>query len=159
MSTDGSKALAAVRLHPFVIVTGALMIGGAGSVVWRLDAGWAATAPLQSLGKGLLGLGVVTLVFAYGAMAQARTTINPRRPTKSIVSGGIYRLSRNPIYVGWFLFLLGQGLRNASVFEVLVAVLTIGLLHWAVVLPEERYLEDAFGEAYLQYKRSVRRWL
>jgi len=159
MSADSRKALADVKLHPFVIVMGALMIGGAGSGIWMLDPSGAATAPLQSLGKGLVGLGVLTLVFAYGAIAHARTTINPRRPTTSLVSGGIYRFSRNPIYLGWFLFLLGRGLANASLFEVLVAVLMIVLLHWAVVLPEERYLENTFGEAYSRYKRSVRRWL
>ena len=70
-----------------------------------------------------------------------------------------YRLSRNPIYLGWFLFVLGQGVKNVSLFQIVVSFLMIGLLHWAVVLREEKYLEDMFGSEYLQYRARVRRWL
>ena len=107
----------------------------------------------------LVVLGILTLIFSYGAMARARTTINPRRPTARIVTNGIYRISRNPIYLGWFVFLLGRGLASLSLFQMSMAPLMIGLLHWAVVLREEEYLENTFGDEYMRYKQSVRRWL
>ena len=99
------------------------------------------------------------LVFAYGAMLRSRTTIDPRTHTTRIVSTGIYRLSRNPIYFGWFVVMLGLGLKNLSLFQIVISVLMIGLLHWVVVLPEEEYLEDTFGGEYLRYRDKVRRWL
>jgi len=141
MSSERPTTLAKVRLHPFVIVMGALWVGGGGQDIWLLDPRWRVTAPLRDFGAGTMVLGVVILVFAYSAMARARTTINPRRSTRAVVSTGIYRFSRNPIYVGWFLFVLGAGLWKASLFEVLVACVMIALLRWAVVLPEEEYLE------------------
>lgn len=126
---------------------------------WLLHLSPGAAALLRNAGSALIVLGALTLAFAYGAMARARTTINPRIHTRTIVTRGIYRFSRDPIYMGWFVFLLGGGLRNGSLFQVLVAALMIVLLHWAVGLKEEKYLENAFGEEYLRYKRNVRRWL
>jgi protein-S-isoprenylcysteine O-methyltransferase Ste14 len=159
MSTEQEMELPRIRLHPFVIVIGAFVIGGAGQAVWVLDPSWGITTPLRNFGAGTMVIGGLILVFAYGTMARAWTTINPRRHTRAIVTDGVYRFSRNPIYVGWFLVILGAGLTNGSLFEVLVACVMMALLRWAVVLPEEAYLERAFGDEYRRYKRSVRRWV
>lgn len=159
VSSGGRKPLARVKLHPAVIVIGALAVAAGGKDVWLLDPGWAPSVVFRSLGMGLGALGLLTLVLSYGAMARARATINPRRHTRRIVSNGTYRFSRNPIYLGWSMLILGGGLERLSLIPMLVAPLMIGLLHRAVVLPEEEYLENTFGEEYLRYKRSVRRWL
>jgi protein-S-isoprenylcysteine O-methyltransferase Ste14 len=151
--------LANIRLHPAVIVIGALAMEVAGRGLWKFSAESAGAQLLQGFGKGLMGLGILTLVLAYGAMARARTTIDPRRHTSAIVTGGIYRFSRNPIYLGWFLFMLGGGIANLSLFQVLVPFLMIALLRRAVVLKEEEYLAEVFGDTYLRYKDRVRRWL
>jgi protein-S-isoprenylcysteine O-methyltransferase Ste14 len=76
-----------------------------------------------------------------------------------IVTSGIYASSRNPIYLGWFVLIVGRGLIYASVLVLLSAVTMLLLLYWAVILEEEKYLERKFGEEYMSYKRSVRRWL
>ncbi len=159
MNSDKEKTLAVIRLHPAVIVLGGLAIGFAGDEVWTPDLDGAPFPVLRKLGEGLFILGILMLVFAYGGMFCSRTTIDPRMHTTRIVSTGIYRLSRNPIYFGWFVFMLGLGLTNLSLFQIVISVLMIGLLHWVVVLPEEEYLEDTFGSEYLRYRDKVRRWL
>ena len=159
MNSDKGKTLAAIRLHPAVIVLGGLAIGFAGHELWTPDLDGVLFPVLRKLGQGLFILGILMLVFAYGAMLRSRTTIDPRTHTTRIVSTGIYRLSRNPIYFGWFVVMLGLGLKNLSLFQIVISVLMIGLLHWVVVLPEEEYLEDTFGGEYLRYRDKVRRWL
>lgn len=159
MDLDPSKPLARVKLHPFVIVIGALVVSSLGGGIWRLDPDLAFVSALRTFSGVPMVVGGLMLVLAYGSMARARTTINPRLPTTKIVSTGVFRISRNPIYLGWFLVIVGAALVNASLFQIAVAVLMIGLLHWAVVLPEERYLEKTFGDEYVRYKEKVRRWL
>ncbi len=151
-----------MRLHPAFVVLGALGVAAAGRSLWVLDPtlepGWLLLA-VRRLGTLVGGAGILTLVLAYGAMARAGTTIDPRRATTRIVTTGIYRLSRNPIYLGWFLVILGGGLHRLSLVPALTAPLMLALLRWAVVVHEEEYLESAFGEEYRRYKGSVRRWL
>lgn len=159
MSSTRDGALANITLHPGVIVLGALVLVRVGRGVWPLGPEWGAAAVIRSVGMSVKWAGILTLCVAYGAMALARTTINPRRHTRTVVTTGIYRFTRNPIYLGWFLYLLGGGLEGLSLFRVSIALCAIALLHWAVVLHEEQYLENTFGEDYLQYKRRVRRWL
>src|SRR5687768_12454223 len=159
MNEDDEKPLAGVRLHPFIVVPGCFYASVLGRRLWPVDLDAGRRAVCVAIGLGLAALGVLTLVVAYRAMARARTTINPRERTTTLVTSGVYRISRNPIYLGWFLLTLGQGVASLSLFSVAVAVLMIGLLHWAVVLNEEGYLETAFGDEYVRYRESVRRWL
>ena len=156
---EEKKSLANIKLHPAVILIGALASSVAGRDLWKLGSDWMVAYPVQKLGEALMALGLLTLIVAYGAMARARTTINPRRQTSRIVSTRVYRFSRNPIYLGWFLFMLGGGFANLSLFQVLVATLMLALLHWVVVPREEEYLAEEFGDAYVRYKQRVRRWL
>ncbi len=93
--------------------------------------------------------------------ARARTTVNPMRPATSaaLVTTGLYRFTRNPMYVGQALLLLGFGclLRNAYAFiafPLLIAYITV-----FQILPEERALSLKFGAEYEDYRRRVRRWI
>ena len=99
------------------------------------------------------------LLVSYGSMAVARTTIDPSEHSSKVVTSGLYAYSRNPIYLGWFLVIAGIGLRNASLLVLVIAVTMVLLLYWAVIVEEEAYLEKRFGDEYLRYKKSVRRWL
>ncbi len=84
---------------------------------------------------------------------------NPYRPTETIVDSGIYRFTRNPLYIGMLLFVLavGIGANEAWLFVSLVALFL--LLHFGVVKAEEKYLSEKFGSRYEQYRSSVRRWI
>ena len=158
-SPERERPLANIRVHPAVIILGALAIVSGASSFGLAGPSGDPPALVRNLGMGVMGVGGLILVFAYGAMARGGTTIDPRRHSSAIVTGGAYRISRNPIYVGWFLVGMGKGIESASPFVILVSLVMIGLLRWAVVPGEEEYLESAFGDEYVQYKRRVRRWL
>ena len=156
---DNNAPLASIRLHPALVIIVALAIFSAQKNLWTTHLPRSVAVAAQPTGHAISLIGVVVLVFAYGAMALHRTTINPRQHTRTIVTNGIYRLSRNPIYIGWFLLLTGQAIRNLNLGQLIVAIVMLVTLHFAVVLKEEQYLENAFGDQYKNYKQKVRRWL
>jgi protein-S-isoprenylcysteine O-methyltransferase Ste14 len=82
-----------------------------------------------------------------------------RKPTTVIVRTGPYRLSRNPIYLAFSLFQLGIAIWANSLWLVATLVGAVALIHYLVIPREEQHLERRFGTEYLDYKRSVRRWL
>lgn len=118
--------------------------------------------PWRSELAGVIGgTGMLLTIAGVLAFRQARTTMNPTAPAAAsqLVAGGVYRLSRNPMYVG-FLFLLGGWsvfLGHALAYPFLpVFVLYMNRFQ---ILPEERALSERFGSDYLDYVQTVRRWL
>ena len=109
---------------------------------------------LALIGQGISISGMV-------AFRKARTTINPVDPTKasSLVARGIFRTTRNPMYVGLTLTLLGWAAYLASpVAVVLVAFFVLYITRFQIV-PEERVLQAKFGQQYDNYRKTVRRWI
>ena len=150
---------AAVRFPPPFVYLGAVVVGA-------LLQGFAFPLPLDlpmSLRIGATvataGLGIALVAAAIGLFRRTGQDPKPWESTPEIISTGIYRVTRNPMYVGMALLQasIGIGFANgwivALVPPVLVVIYTIAIRH------EEAYLERKFGAAYLDYKRSVRRWL
>lgn len=92
---------------------------------------------------------------------RANTTVDPRNPEASsaLVSSGIYRYSRNPMYVGFGLWLLAWGVFLASGWAMIGVVFFILYMNRFQIEPEERALRDLFGDAFRDYEHQVRRWL
>jgi protein-S-isoprenylcysteine O-methyltransferase Ste14 len=151
--------LAQIKAHPGVIVFGCFLASVFARHMWQLDLAPEILAASRYIGLSLEVVGLAVLIFSYTSMARAKTTIDPSQHSSKVVTTGLYAYSRNPIYLGWFLLIAGIGFRNGSLFVLLIAVTMILLLYWAVVIEEEKYLERKFGEEYLSYKKSVRRWL
>ncbi len=101
----------------------------------------------------LLGLGAVI------AFRRARTTLDPYHPVSNLVTSGIYRFSRNPIYLGFLLMVIGIPLNTGTYWGLILAPIFILLCNQLVITREEAYLEKRFGEAYTNYKSRVRRWV
>ncbi len=101
----------------------------------------------------LLGLGAVI------AFRRARTTLDPYHPVSKLVTSGIYRFSRNPIYFGFLLMVIGIPLNTGTYWGIILAPIFILLCNKLIIEREEAYLEKKFGEAYIRYKSRVRRWL
>jgi len=97
--------------------------------------------------------------FAQSALRRAGTSIRPDRPTLALVTSGPYGRTRNPLYVAALLVYLGVGFFINGLAPFLLFIPLAFLLHWGVVLREERYLASRFGEAYRAYQARVRRWL
>ncbi|MDC0609697.1 isoprenylcysteine carboxylmethyltransferase family protein [Vibrio sp.] len=89
------------------------------------------------------------------------TTVNPMEPEKAsqIVSSGIFRLSRNPMYLGLLFLLISYCFFLQTAFAFLVCVLFVLYMNRFQIYPEERVLEAKFGQDYQQYKSRVRRWI
>ncbi|MEH6472507.1 MAG: isoprenylcysteine carboxylmethyltransferase family protein [Halopseudomonas sp.] len=92
---------------------------------------------------------------------QANTTVNPTTPdaASSLVTTGIYRYTRNPMYVGFLLFLIGWGLYLSSLYALALTAGFIGYMNRFQIKPEEQALESVFGAEVTSYKQRVRRWL
>ena len=108
----------------------------------------------------LLIAGLALLALAEAAfLMRGGATGAPADPTKHLVTIGVYRWVRNPIYLGGALVLLGVSLARQSPTLLLAAVLFLPVMHFTVVRGEELRLERDFGEAYLDYRRRVARWI
>lgn len=146
-----------VIVFPPILILGALIVGIALQYFWPLHL-WRAW-PARILGLLPMLIGAIMLRGAFMSMKRAGTNVRPNKPTTAIVSDGPYHFSRNPIYLGNMMIYVGLALLFNMMWPLLTLIPSLLILHWGVVLPEEQYLEAKFGEAYLAYKSSVRRWI
>ena len=114
-----------------------------------------------SIAAFLVLVGQAISVSGMVAFRRAKTTINPVNPTKasSLVASGIFSYTRNPMYVGLSITLLGWAAYLASPLSVLLVPLFMFYITRFQIEPEERVLSTLFGAQYVAYKRAVRRWL
>ena len=113
----------------------------------------------RTLGPLLIVCGLVVGQRGFRAVRRAGSSVDPYKPVTAIVTGGPYRFTRNPMYLGFTLIYVGiSALFNALPPLVLLPVIQ-QLMGRGVIEREERYLERKFGEEYLRYKESVRRWI
>jgi protein-S-isoprenylcysteine O-methyltransferase Ste14 len=119
----------------------------------------AAGALRWSSGSLFIVLGMVLNVAGFVTQRRAGTNPIPLRPTTRIVSHGIYRYTRNPMYIGFALCSLGIAILSDSLWMVAAVPIGLVLTNVLIVTREERYLERKFGDEYREYQRRVRRWL
>ena len=132
---------------------------------------WLAARAAPSLafdfpGRAVLALLLVAAAVSVGlagvvAFRRARTTVNPLQPERAsaLVTGGIYRHTRNPMYLAVATMLLAWGLWLGNALGPLGAVLFVAWMDRLQIPPEERALAALFGEEFERYRREVRRWL
>jgi protein-S-isoprenylcysteine O-methyltransferase Ste14 len=132
---------------------------------------WLASAASNALafalpGRRPIALVVVALSVAIGAAGmlsfrRARTTINPTTPNaaSSLVVTGIYRFTRNPMYLGFFLLLTGWAIYLSNALTFAGPVLFVLYINRFQIAPEERALAAKFGTAFDDYRRRTRRWI
>ena len=152
-----NKDHASVKIHPPILLVIHIVVAWLLGKIVLLPI---VVSPLiRNLGLGLAGIGFLFGLLAFNAFAKARTTLDPHGSVTSIVSSGIYRFSRNPIYLGMACMIVGFPLVFGNVWGVPLALVFIILTSKLVIEHEEAYLEKKFGEAYTGYKSRVRRWL
>jgi protein-S-isoprenylcysteine O-methyltransferase Ste14 len=116
-----------------------------------LPAGW--------LGGMMFALALVLFAWAIATMTRAGSNVPTSLPTTTIVETGPYRFTRNPIYLGMFLGLVGLAIAFDSLWLLATLVPFAFLIRYGVVAREEAYLERKFGDVYSHYRARVRRWL
>ncbi|MEO1035773.1 MAG: isoprenylcysteine carboxylmethyltransferase family protein [Pseudomonadota bacterium] len=120
------------------------------------------TSLTQTLLAAALALsGVAIDLAAIRAFRRAQTTVNPLRPDAAteLVTSGVFRVSRNPMYVGLVLILSGVALHMGSWFGPLLILGLVLYLTRFQIVPEERAMQALFGDAFDRYAAQVRRWL
>lgn len=143
-----------------------VLVGAIAAVLMWLTA-WALPAVNLALPGRLPATILAALaggVFAVAGIVEfrrARTTANPLKPANasSLVRGGIYKLSRNPMYFGMALLLLGWGIYLANPVCLAVLFAFVAYMNRFQILPEEKALEALFGEEFAAYRKSVPRWI
>jgi protein-S-isoprenylcysteine O-methyltransferase Ste14 len=116
---------------------------------------------LAEIGIHLAQLSALIALLAFASFWHARTTINPFDPSRAsvLVTGGIYRLTRNPMYLSLLLLLVAYAMRLESWVQWVGPALFAAYVTRFQIIPEERILTMKFGAAFLAYMRRTRRWI
>jgi protein-S-isoprenylcysteine O-methyltransferase Ste14 len=144
-------------IRPPYVYSGAILIGALLQRVAPLP--FLPRALAAPLGAPLIVLALVLFVYSVRNFRAAGTPVPTREPTTAIVRTGPYLFSRNPIYLAFSLLQLGIAIWVNSPWLLVTLAVAVALVHFVVILREEEYLERRFGDQYLEYKASVRRWL
>ena len=118
-----------------------------------------ASVPRLLTGGAIFAAGLALAIWAILTLRQAGTEVETTKPVTAIVSGGPYRFTRNPIYSGMLLGLVGLAVGFDTLWILGTLIPFYLVIRHGVIAREEAYLERKFGQAYLGYKSQVRRWL
>ena len=124
---------------------------------WALSRVWA--WPLPGIGVVLIGVGAVLMLAAVAQMLLSRTTFIPRRNPRALVTAGVFRISRNPIYLADALILSGAILYWGALFALPLIPAFMSLITQRYIKDEENRLQAGFGAEYSTWAARVGRWL
>ena len=113
------------------------------------------------LGIFVSTIGFLLLIVSIKSFIDNKTTINPLNLKKStyLVTSGVFRFSRNPMYLGMLLFLLGTAIILNIIGGLIISILFIFYMNFFQIIPEEKALENLFGKNYRNYRKTARRWI
>jgi protein-S-isoprenylcysteine O-methyltransferase Ste14 len=126
---------------------------------WALPLAFLPRAPAEVAGVIMVFLGFLIGASGITVMRSAHTSPDPRKPTTALVEKGVFRHTRNPLYLSMFVLFFGIAVfMNVLWLILLCPFLVVVVARWTV-RPEESYLERTFGDAYLEYQKRVPRWI
>ena len=111
----------------------------------------------QWIGIALYALGIIIVIFGFIGLGSSVSVGLPEEQTK-LKTGGIYQLSRNPMYLGGFIVCLGSCFYSIHIINFILFAIT-AIIHHSVVLKEEEFLKIRFGESWIDYRKKVNRYL
>jgi protein-S-isoprenylcysteine O-methyltransferase Ste14 len=115
--------------------------------------------PWDLFGVIPLAAGVALNLSADSAFRKARTTVKPFQESAALVTGGVYRISRHPMYLGFVLILIGLAVLLGSLTPFFVIPIFAVLMDRVFIVIEERMLAEKFGQEWVDYGTKVRRWV
>ncbi|WP_292517368.1 isoprenylcysteine carboxylmethyltransferase family protein [Mesorhizobium sp.] len=156
MAGQTDTETAGVIARPPLLFLAAFLIGFVLDRLLRL--------PFPVLGAWIIGGSLILIGFALFAAGirnfmRAETPVPTNEPTRVLVTTGIHGWTRNPIYLGMFLIYVGIGVAAQNIWILVLTLPLAILIRYGVVAREEAYLERRFGDAYRDYRQTVRRWL
>ena len=144
---------------PRVFLPPPLIFGGLLALGLLMDSDPLRFGPVSISGMVLAAGSVVLIAIALGLFRSSGTRAEPWQPASSLVNRGIYRFTRNPMYLGMAMLSMGVAMAFTSLPAAALAVAALIIVDRTVVTREEAYLTRRFGQDYLTYKASARRWL
>lgn len=143
-----------------VIFGGALLVGLVLDYILPLSMENVVAANIRIIiGSVITSIGIFVAALAKVQFSRAQQPSAPGRPTTGLVQNGIFKYTRNPLYLGLVMVLVGLGLTFHMPWWIILAGPVIGLVQWALIMPEEKYLMEKFGHEYFLYTACVRRWI
>ena len=146
-----------VSFPPPLVFLGFLLLGLLADRLLGLDYG--APAFVRIIGGIAVMVALGLIIVALGLFRRESTSPEPWKPSSALVTSGIYRFTRNPMYLGMALLHLGIAMMLASPGAVVGLVLALIVIGKFVIPREEAYLAEPFGADYDAYRRKVRRWI
>ena len=116
-------------------------------------------APWHWFGVAMIVVGVLIIIGPALAFLKANTTIIPFEDSSKLVVTGMYRYTRNPMYVGMVIILLGVAVLLGDLSPFSMPILFVPIMNSRVIRHEEEMLEERFGDEYREMKKSIRRWI
>jgi len=153
MNTENDKANV-VAPPPLIFLSG-LLVGGLINNFYPAE--FLPKILAIAAGTALTATGLIIVLTAISQMRRAETNVEPWKPTTAILDTGLYAFSRNPIYLAMILIYIGIACLFNSIWFLPLLVPILLIVHFGVILREEKYLERKFGDEYLNYKNHVRR--
>ena len=154
-ASDGAN----VRFPPPVVYLAGLAIGIAAGRIFNLPSLGLGIVMRELLGGFLVLAGIAVSFSAVRLFLRSRTAIIPFKSASSLVTSGMYRWTRNPMYLGLALAYAGVAILLDSLPAMILLPLVLAAIQVGVIAKEEAYLERAFGDGYSAYKQTVRRWI
>lgn len=150
-----------VWIFPPFIPLSTLVLGVGLQFIFPLSRffGWLPSFVHYAIAPLLFACGLVVMICGKTALLRAKTNVDPRQPALCLVETWPYTISRNPMYLGGSVGLVALSLGFSLYWILVLLLISLPILHFGVVRKEERYLEQKFCRAYLEYTRRVRRWL
>lgn len=107
----------------------------------------------------MMAITVILFSFSLYFFIKTKQNPEPHTPTNALYTGGVFRITRNPIYLGFLVAQIVVAIKLNNLYVLLSLPIVWWLLNKWVIEPEEAYLEKLFGQEFLEYKNKVRRWL
>lgn len=147
-----------LKIPPVVVFLFAIIL------IWLIHE-FLPSLPSVNMPSGIAyAVALIGFIFGFDGIIEfhkCSTTVNPHRPDKTseLVCNGVYRLSRNPMYLALLLALIAAGIRWSEPFSLAIIVGFIFYMNHFQIRPEEKVMEKKFGSDYVSYKKKVRRWI
>ncbi len=157
MDNTNDEKGAAVKFPPPLIFLSVIFFSYVLHYFWPI--GIADVLFHKYIGIIILGLGISIVIIGKNTFSRAQTNIEPWKPTKKIITTGIYKYSRNPIYLALCVMQVGIGIIVNSLWMIISLAISVALVYHTAIKKEEIYLAAKFGDEYKIFKNKVRRWL
>ena len=136
-----------------------VLFGLGGALQWLMPFSFLPIGPARIAALILVGCGLILAAWSAGLFRRAHTNLVPVKPTTALVKSGPYRLTRNPIYLGFLCIYIAAALWFSVIWALILVPPVVLAVQRLAISKEERYLEQKFGDAYRQYCAQVRRWI